>query len=89
VAQVVDICCGGGIYAKSLINTRVSSVTGGDFSQAMIEGQKKIAELIQKEVARRHSSQVVIESLKEVGFHEIKEITLWEQDRFIPIRSSY
>ncbi len=55
----------------------------------MIEGQKKIAELIQKEVARRHSSQVVIESLKEVGFHEIKEITLWEQDRFIPIRSSY
>lgn len=43
--------------------------------------------LIQKEVVRRHSSQVVIESLKEVGFHEIKEITLWEQDRFIPIRS--
>lgn len=34
--------------------------------------------LIQKEVAHRHSSQVVTESLKEVGFQEVNEIKLWE-----------
>jgi ubiquinone/menaquinone biosynthesis C-methylase UbiE len=34
--------------------------------------------LIEKETKRRHNSQTVVETLKEVGFREIEEIKLWE-----------
>lgn len=34
--------------------------------------------LIEKETKRRHNSQFVIETLKEVGFREIQEVKLWE-----------
>ena len=34
--------------------------------------------LIEKETGRRHDSQLVIESLKSVGFKAIKEVKLWE-----------
>lgn len=34
--------------------------------------------LIQKEVERRHNSQLVTESLQEVGFQEVNELKLWE-----------
>jgi hypothetical protein len=34
--------------------------------------------LIEKETKRRHKSQFVIETLKEVGFREIQEVKLWE-----------
>lgn len=35
--------------------------------------------LTEKEAIRRHSSQHVIETLREVGFKEIEEIKLWEK----------
>ncbi len=34
--------------------------------------------LIEKEISRRHDSLKVINTLKEIGFREIKEIQLWE-----------
>ncbi|MBY0122794.1 bifunctional 2-polyprenyl-6-hydroxyphenol methylase/3-demethylubiquinol 3-O-methyltransferase UbiG [Bacillus sp. S/N-304-OC-R1] len=34
--------------------------------------------LIDKEIKRRHSSEVVIEKLKEAGFRKIQEVKLWE-----------
>ncbi|WP_251548968.1 class I SAM-dependent methyltransferase [Neobacillus muris] len=34
--------------------------------------------LIEKETSRRHSSQYVIETLKNAGFREIQEVKLWE-----------
>ncbi|WP_155590825.1 class I SAM-dependent methyltransferase [Lysinibacillus cavernae] len=159
--RAVDIGCGGGIYAKALVDMGAASVIAVDFSQAMLEGAiencraypqitfvqgnafdtgltgntfdvvleralihhiqdvkvcfqeayrllrengyfivqdrtpedcllqgdahhirgyffESFPSLIQKEVERRHSSQVVTESLKEVGFQEIIELKLWE-----------
>ncbi|WP_208586173.1 methyltransferase domain-containing protein [Gracilibacillus suaedae] len=37
--------------------------------------------LIEKETNRRYNSQIVIETLKEVGFKDIEEIKLWETRR--------
>lgn len=34
--------------------------------------------LIDKEIKRRHSSEVVIDKLKKAGFREIQEVKLWE-----------
>ncbi|MBP2079167.1 class I SAM-dependent methyltransferase [Oceanobacillus polygoni] len=34
--------------------------------------------LIEKETVRRHKSQIVTETLKEIGFKEIQEVKLWE-----------
>lgn len=161
MGKAVDIGCGGGIYAKALVDMGVASVTGVDFSLAMLDGAKEncraypqitfvqgnafntglagdtfdivleralihhiqdvkacfqeafrllqqggyfivqdrtpedcllpgdahhirgyffesFPSLIQKEVERRHTSQLVTESLQEVGFQEISELKLWE-----------
>ena len=39
--QVADIACGGGIYAKALIEMGAASVTGVDFSEASLEGARE------------------------------------------------
>ncbi|MFD2045423.1 class I SAM-dependent methyltransferase [Ornithinibacillus salinisoli] len=41
ISKAVDIGCGGGIYAKALSDMGVKSVTGVDFSSAMLEGAKE------------------------------------------------
>ncbi|MGE8081122.1 class I SAM-dependent methyltransferase [Peribacillus loiseleuriae] len=161
ISKALDIGCGGGIYSKALSDMGATSVTGVDFSEAMIDGatenckeyknisfkygnalgtgldknsfnllleralihhiqdlkacfkeayrvlkdngyyiiQDRTPEdcilkgddshirgyffelfprLIEKETNRRHNSQLVVETLKEVGFREIKEVKLWE-----------
>ena len=40
MGRAVDIGCGGGIYAKALVDMGVASVTGVDFSLAMLDGAK-------------------------------------------------
>ncbi|GAA0492495.1 class I SAM-dependent methyltransferase [Salinibacillus aidingensis] len=40
-SSAADIGCGGGIYTKALLKLGVNSVTGVDFSLAMIEGAKE------------------------------------------------
>lgn len=40
VKHAVDIGCGGGIYSKALADLRIPTVTGIDFSEAMIDGAK-------------------------------------------------
>ncbi len=39
--EVVDIGCGGGIYSKALSDMGVKSVTGVDFSKAILEGARQ------------------------------------------------
>ncbi|MBS4203645.1 class I SAM-dependent methyltransferase [Lederbergia citrea] len=159
--KALDIGCGGGIYSKSLSDMGVASVTGVDFSEAILDGAREnckaynnisfkhgnafdtglesksfnllleralihhivelkhcfkeayrllkdngfyivqdrtpddcllegndshirgyffelFPRLIEKETKRRHNSQFVLETLKEVGFREIEEVKLWE-----------
>ncbi|MGE7023438.1 class I SAM-dependent methyltransferase [Solibacillus cecembensis] len=40
IPKALDIGCGGGIYSKALSDMGVGSVTGVDFSKAIIEGAK-------------------------------------------------
>ncbi|WP_251551219.1 class I SAM-dependent methyltransferase [Neobacillus muris] len=161
ISIAADIGCGGGIYTKALSDMGILSVTGVDFSEAILDGAREngkeytnimfkqgnaycsgltssrydllleralihhlddlhqcfkeanrilkdkgylivqdrtpedclvkgseshirgyffeqFPELIEKETRRRHSSQVVVEALKEAGFRDIQEVTLWE-----------
>ncbi|MGE7917136.1 class I SAM-dependent methyltransferase [Lysinibacillus xylanilyticus] len=39
---------------------------------------ERFAKLKEREIKRRHSSELVVETLKEIGFSEIKEVKLWE-----------
>ncbi|MCL1694581.1 class I SAM-dependent methyltransferase [Lysinibacillus sp. BPa_S21] len=39
---------------------------------------ERFPKLKEQEIKRRHSSELVIETLKEIGFSEIKEVKLWE-----------
>lgn len=161
ISKALEIGCGGGIYLKALSDMGVPSVTGIDFSNAILDGAKEnckdyktiylkngnaidtgledksfdlileralihhiedlkscfkeayrlledngqliiqdrtpndcllegnsshirgyffelFPRLIEKETGRRHNSKKVIQTLKEVGFKEIKEVKLWE-----------
>lgn len=161
IYQALDVGCGGGIYSKALSDIGVGSVTGVDFSEAILKGARDncreykniifkygnalktglesnnygllleralihhiedlkacfkegyrvlknegiyiiqdrtpedcllegndshirgyftelFPRLIEKETIRRHDSQYVIETLKEIGFREIQEVKLWE-----------
>ncbi|ASK60992.1 SAM-dependent methyltransferase [Virgibacillus phasianinus] len=40
INHAADIGCGGGIYSKALADLRIKSVTGVDFSKAMIDGAR-------------------------------------------------
>lgn len=161
ISMALDIGCGGGIYSKALSDLGAISVTGVDFSEAILEGAREnckeyeniafkqgnalhtglesnnynllleralihhihdlqkcfeeayrllkekghyiiqdrtpedcllkgndchirgyffelFPKLIEKETKRRYNSQIVINTLKEVGFSEIQEVQLWE-----------
>ncbi|MFJ7668033.1 class I SAM-dependent methyltransferase [Lysinibacillus sp. NPDC097195] len=41
ISKALDIGCGGGIYCKALSDMGIDSVTGVDFSQAMLTGAKE------------------------------------------------
>lgn len=41
ISSALDIGCGGGIYSKALSDMGVTSVTGVDFSKAILEGAKE------------------------------------------------
>ncbi|QUW23577.1 class I SAM-dependent methyltransferase [Sporosarcina sp. Marseille-Q4063] len=41
ISNATDIGCGGGIYSKALADMGVSSITGVDFSEAILEGAKE------------------------------------------------
>ncbi|MGE7602523.1 class I SAM-dependent methyltransferase [Peribacillus sp. NPDC097675] len=166
ISNALDIGCGGGIYSKALSDMGITSVTGVDFSEAILEGAREnckeyqnisfkqgnafhtgleinsfnlllqralihhidvddlqkcfqeayrvlnhkgyyiiqdrtpedcllsgdnthirgyffelFPKLIEKDTNRRHTSQIVIETLKKVGFREIQEVKLWETRR--------
>ncbi|MBO0992802.1 class I SAM-dependent methyltransferase [Bacillus sp. SD088] len=161
ISSALDIGCGGGIYSKALSDMGVTSVTGVDFSQAILEGAREnckeyrnisfqfgnafdtglassnfqllleralihhikdleacfkeayrvlkndgfyivqdrtpedcllagnenhirghffelFPRLVEKETNCRYHSQLVIETLKAVGFRDIEEVKLWE-----------
>jgi len=161
ISKAVDIGCGGGIYSKALSDMGVTSVTGVDFSKAILEGARQnckdyenisfelgnasettlnsdsyslileralihhiedlrpcfleafrllkedgyyivqdrtpedclleggrthirgyffelFPKLVEKETNRRHTSQFVIEKLREAGFKQIEKVKLWE-----------
>ncbi|APC47670.1 SAM-dependent methyltransferase [Virgibacillus halodenitrificans] len=44
ISKAADIGCGGGIYSKAMAEVGVTSVTGVDFSEAMLEGAKEHCE---------------------------------------------
>ncbi|MCG1028776.1 methyltransferase domain-containing protein [Virgibacillus halodenitrificans] len=44
ISKAADIGCGGGIYSKAMADVGVTSVTGVDFSEAMLEGAKEYCE---------------------------------------------
>ncbi|MGE7674174.1 class I SAM-dependent methyltransferase [Lysinibacillus sp. NPDC094403] len=39
---------------------------------------ERFPKLKEREIKRRHSNELVVETLKEIGFSEIKEVKLWE-----------
>lgn len=41
IHSALDIACGGGIYSKALADMGIASVTGLDFSEAMLAGARK------------------------------------------------
>ncbi len=41
ISNAADIGCGGGIYSMAMADIGISSVTGIDFSKAMLEGARK------------------------------------------------
>ena len=71
-----------GFYSKAVIlSYRIAPQRIAYFRDAHhIRGYffESFPSLIQKEVERRHNSQLVTESLQEVGFQEISELKLWE-----------
>ena len=41
ISNALDVGCGGGIYSKALADMGVASVTGVDFSEAILEGARE------------------------------------------------
>ena len=60
-----------GSHPRGLLTSRDAHHIRGYFFESF-------PSLIQKEVERRHNSQLVTESLQEVGFQEVNELKLWE-----------
>lgn len=41
ISTALDVACGGGIYSKALADLGIDTVTGVDFSEAMLEGARE------------------------------------------------
>lgn len=41
ISSALDVGCGGGIYAKALADMGIATITGVDFSEAILEGAKE------------------------------------------------
>lgn len=89
LSKALDIGCGGGIYAKALSDMGVDTVTGIDFSEAILEGARQnCKEYKNISFQLGHAFETNLESgkydllLERALIHHIKDLSLCFREAF-------